>query len=262
MKAKILLDDELPKVPRGSVERVVRDAGMEVTSGNPDFSVVVGGDGVFSRFGRMESGPLLFVGVRSRSAMGSKAYLASTFFDELPQALAAISAGRFRIKKHKRLEVLKEGSSLGTAFTDVYLQRGAESNCIRYRVKVSGIKNFEEAAIGDGVVVTTAAGSTGYYSYVEKLQGETLDPSGHRMLQEDQIGVCHIVPTYTIRFDTGGHPLRYALPWGSEVEISVTRPADARLYGVGKGRGGLRVTMGEKVLVTPSQQSTQVIMLL
>jgi len=261
MRAKIFLDDEMPKVPRGSVEKVVRGAGMKVVSRNQDFGLVVGGDGVFSRFGRTESVPLLFVGVRSRSAIGSKAYLASTFFDELPKALAAISHGRYRIKKHKRLEVLKEGRSLGTAFTDVYLQRGAESNCIRYKVKVSGVKNFEEAAIGDGVVVTTAAGSTGYYSYIEKMRGDTLDPTGHRMLQEDQIGVCHIVPTYSVRFETGGHPLRYALPWGCEVEISITRPADARLYGVGEGRGGVRVSMGEKVSVIPSQLSTQVITL-
>lgn len=261
MKAKIFLDDEMPKVPRGSVEKVVRDADIEVVSRNQDFGLVVGGDGVFSRFGRTESVPLLFVGVRSRSAIGSKAYLASAFFDELPKALTEISQGKYRIRKHKRLEVLKEGRSLGTVFTDVYLQRGAESNCIRYRVRVTGVRNFEEAAIGDGVVVTTAAGSTGYYSYVEKMRGDALDPSGHRMLQEDQIGVCHIVPTYSVRFETGRHPLRYALPWGCEVEISVTRPADARLYGVGEGRGGIKVPVGEKVSVVPSQLSTRVIVL-
>ncbi|HYB45076.1 MAG TPA: hypothetical protein VEC92_01005, partial [Nitrososphaerales archaeon] len=62
-------------------------------------------------------------------------------------------------------------------------------------------------------------------------------------------------------FETGGHPLRYALPWGCEVEISITRPADARLYGVGEGRGGVRVSMGERVSVIPSQLSTQVITL-
>lgn len=259
MKAKVFLDDELPKVPRGSVEKVIRAAGIELAPRDPDFGVVVGGDGVFSRFGRTESCPLLFVGVRSRSAIGSRAYLASAFFDELPGVLSSIAAGRFKIKKSKRLEVLKDGRSLGTVYTDVYLQRGAESNCIRYRVKVAGERNFEEAAIGDGVVVTSAAGSTGYYSYLEKMRGESLDPSGHRKLQEDQIGVCHIVPTYSIRFETGGHPLRYALPWGTEVEISVTRPADARLYGVGERRGGVRVSVGEKVSIVPSQLSTQVI---
>lgn len=259
MKAKIFLDDELPKVPRGSVEKVVREAGMQVTSRNPQIGIVVGGDGVFSRFGRTESVPLLFVGVRSGLATGSKAYLASVSFDELPNALSRIASGNYRVKRSRRLEVKKQGRSLGSVFTDVYLQRGAESNCIRYKVSVSGERTFEEAAIGDGVVVTTAAGSTGYYSYLEKMHGEVLDPTGHRMLGEDQIGVCHIVPTYSVRIGSGEHPLRYALPWGSRVEISVTRLADARLYGVGPGRGGVRVEVGEKVLVLPSRRTTNTI---
>ena len=261
MRAKILLDDEMPKVPRGSVERVLKEGGMGATSKNPDIGIVIGGDGVFSRFGRTESVPLLFVGVRSGSATGSKAYLASVFFDELPEALSKILDGKFRVKESRRLEVRKSGRNLGTVFTEVYLQRGAESNCIRYRVRVSGRRNFEEAAIGDGMVVTTAAGSTGYYSYLEKVKGAELNPTGHSLLREDQVGVCHIVPTYSSRLGTREHPLRYALPWGSRVEISVTRPADARLYGVGSGRGGTRVRAGEKISVLPSDRTTRTIVL-
>lgn len=261
MKAKIFLDDELPKVPRGSVEKVVRDAGIEVTSRNPDFGIVVGGDGVFSRFGRTETVPLLFVGVRSGSATGSKAYLSTVHFDELPRALSSLAAGRYRVKQCRRLEVKKRGRSLGTVYTDVYLQRGAESNCIRYKVSVSGELSFEDAAIGDGVVVTTAAGSTGYYSYPEKLHGDQMDPAGHSMLREDQLGVCHIVPMYSVRVGTEEHPLRYSLPWGSRVEISMTRSADARLYGVGPGRGGVKVVAGEKISVLPSDATTSTIVL-
>ncbi len=261
MKAKILLDDELPKVPRGGVEKVVRDAGIEVTSRNPDVGIVVGGDGVFSRFGRTESVPLLFVGVRSGSATGSKAYLSTVSFDELPRALTSLAAGKYKVKESRRLEVKKQGRSLGTVYTDVYLQRGAESNAIRYGVKVSGPQSFDEAAIGDGIVVTTAAGSTGYYSYVEKMRGDTLEPSAHSMLRDDQMGVCHIVPAYSVRVGTGEHPLRYALPWGSTVEISMTRPADARLYGVGPDRGGVKVTTGEIISVLPSDATTKTLVL-
>jgi hypothetical protein len=261
LKVKILLDDELPKVPRGSVEKAVREAGMEPTSRNADIGLVVGGDGVFGRFGRTESLPLLFVGVRSGSETGSKAYLAATFFDELPTALSSVAAGRYKVRQSKQLEVLKDKHSLGTVFTDVYLQRGAESNCIRYRVKVSGKESFEESAIGDGVVVTTAAGSTGYFSYPEKMRGEELDPSGHRMLNDDQVGVCHIVPTYSVRAGTKEHPLRYVLPWGSRVEISITRRADARLYGVGPDRGGVKVSTGEDVSILPSEKTTRIVAL-
>jgi hypothetical protein len=261
VKVKILLDGDVPKVRFREVETVVRAAGIDVAARNPDWGLVVGGDGVFSRFGRTEKVPLLFVGVRTKSEIGSKAYLARAFFDELPQVLGRIASGSYRVEEGRRLDVRKGGRSLVSVFTDVYLQRGAESNCIRYRVKVSGEQSFEEVAIGDGVVVTTAAGSTGYFSYPEKMQGETLDPSGHRMLREDEIGVCHIVPTYSLRLGSGAHPLRYSLPWGTKVEISITRPADARLYGVGPDRGGVKINSGERIDVLPSSQSTRLIVL-
>ncbi len=261
MKVKILLDDGVPKVPRERVERVVREAGIEIASRSPDVGIVVGGDGVFGRFGKTESIPLLFVGVRSDSATGSKAYLASVLMDELPRALLDLAAGRYKVKHSKRLEVLKGGRSLGTVFTDAYLQRGAESNCIRYRVKVSGERSFQDEAIGDGVVVTTAAGSTGYYSYPDKMRGERLDPTGHTLLSEDQVGICHIIPTYAVRRGTAEHPLRYAVPWGSKVELSVTRRADARFYGVGPYRAGVKVSLGERISIRPSKKTTRIVVL-
>ncbi|MDV3278708.1 MAG: hypothetical protein LYZ69_09655 [Nitrososphaerales archaeon] len=262
MKAKIILDGEKPKVSYAEARKALRTAGVSVTAKRPDIGVVVGGDGVFSRVGRLESIPLLFVGIRSTSATDSKAYLAAAYFDELPSVLREISAGRFRVEEYRRLEVLKNGKSLGTVFTDVYLQRGADSNCIRYKVKVSG-KGIEidEAAIGDGVVVSTAAGSTGYFSYPDRVRGGDLDPAGHTALGRDQVGICHILPTYTERRATGGHPLRYTVPWGCRVELSVTRPADARLYGVGRGRGGIRVSTRDVITVSASPETTKLVVL-
>ncbi len=235
---------------------------MEVSSRKGDIGLVVGGDGVFGRYGRVEQIPLLFVGVRSRSATGSKAYMAETYFDELPDALGEIAAGRYQVKEFRRLKVLKNGKPLGEVFTDVYLQRGAESNCIRYRVKVRGEGvSFEEAAIGDGVVVTTSAGSTGYFSYPDRIRDDSVEASGHAGVKDDQVGICHVVPTYTERLESGEHPLRYAVPWGSVIEISITRKADARLYGVGGGRGGLRIKMRERVAVVPGTGTTKVVSL-
>ncbi|MDV3293865.1 MAG: hypothetical protein LYZ70_06310 [Nitrososphaerales archaeon] len=261
MKVKILLDDEVPKVPLERLEKTVRESGLELASKKADVGLVVGGDGVFGRFGSTETIPLLFVGVRSESATGSRAFLASAFVDELPRALSSLASGQYKVRQSKRLEVMKNGRSLGRTFTDVYLQRGAESNCIRYSVKVSDVRSFEDVAIGDGVVVTTAAGSTGYYSYPDKIRGDGLDVAGHSMLREDQIGICHIIPTFTSRSGTKEHPLRCAVPWGTKVEISITRRADARLYGVGPDRGGVKVSVGDAVLILPSEETTKVIVL-
>jgi hypothetical protein len=260
LKVKLLLDGDKPKVREGELRRLVEKAGLEVTTGKADIGIVVGGDGVFSKYGRVESLPLLFVGVRSKKATGSKAYLAAVYFDELPEVLRDIAAGRFRIKEHRRLRVLKNGSALGQVFTDVYLQRGAESNCIRYMVKVNGEGlSIDESAIGDGVVVTTPAGSTGYYSYPDKIKGDLVDVSGHVGIRDGRIGICHVVPTFTVRHGTGEHPLRYTVPWGSRIELSITRPADARLYGACPSRGGVSVKVKDRIAVLPGMDSTKVV---
>jgi NAD+ kinase len=262
LKAKILLDGGKPKVGPSELREAILKAGLDVGEGDADFGVVVGGDGRFSRYGRTEDIPLLFVGVRSGSATGSKAYLAETTFDRLPGALAQILAGEYQVVEHRRLAVRKNEVSLGEVFTDVYLERGAESTCIRYNVKVEGsTEKFQDAAIGDGVVVSTSAGATGYYSYPDRVKGDVMDPMAFGRIPEESIGVCHIAPTYTERLGSGGHPLRYTVPLEYRVELSLFREADARLYGTADSRAGVKVELDDVVSISPGQHGTKVISL-
>jgi len=151
---------------------------------------------------------------------------------------------------------------VGEVFTDVYLQRGSESTCIRYNVKIKGEgTTIEEAAIGDGVVVSTSAGSTGYYSYPDRIRGDYLEPGGFASIEKDEVGVCHIIPTYTERSGTDLHPLRYTVPWGSRISLSLFRKADARIYGTTDSRVGIRVSLDDEVIVRPGRKTTKVISL-
>lgn len=260
MRAKLLVDGESPKVATSELARIVTGAGIEVTEDRPDFAVVVGGDGRFSWYGRMEEIPLLFVGVRSKGAAGSKAFLAQTTFNELPKALRRIVDDRYRVDAHRRLAVHINGKPLGEVFTDVYLQRGGDSNCIRYRVRVKGRRlDFEEAAIGDGVVVATRAGATGYYSYPDRIRGAWMDPAAFSTIKRDKIGICHITPTFTERGEKKQHPLRYVVPWGTTIEVSLFREADARLYGVSGDREGVAVGLHDRISVVPGDGITRVI---
>lgn len=262
MKVKMLLDGGRPKANPDDLRRMIEKAGMTVGDRKADIGVVVGGDGLFSAYGRSEGIPLLFVGVKSRGATGSKAYMAAAYFDELPSALQSVAERRFSVEQHGRLEVLKNGNHLGEVFTDVYLQRGAESNCVRYKLKVtSGNSVIEEAAIGDGLVITTSAGSTGYFSYPDRENGKELLVDAHSTLGKDEIGVCHITPTYTERSGTGLHPFRYAVPWESKIEFWIARPADARLYGATESRKGVKVGMRDRITVVPSKSTTKVVVL-
>ncbi len=258
----MLVDGGTPKVPPSVLRNVIRKADIEVSDRGADFGVVVGGDGKFSRYGRTEEIPLLFVGVRSKEATGSRAYLAETLFDELPGALERIASGDYSIEEHPRLAVMKNGRSLGEVFTDVYLQRGSESTCLRYNVRVTeGELDIDEAAIGDGVVVATRAGSTGYYSYPDRIKGDRMDPSASTEIRRDEVGVCHINPTYTQRVGTLRHPLRYTVHWGSKIAITLLREADARLYGVTDSRAGIKVMPDDVVAVIAGKRTTRLITL-
>ncbi len=264
MKATVLVDVERPKVSEEEVVSLLKKAGLEHSTTNPDFGIVVGGDGLFSQQGRQLSIPLLFVGTRSRRPTDSKARLAEVYLTGLEEALREIGAGRFKIVKHKRLLVLVDkGRFKGDIFTDVSLERGADSNCIRYTLEVRGKDfAFTDAAVSNGVVITTAAGSTGYYSYPDKLwHGDRLEPDKYTVIDEDEVGVCHIAPTYTSREGTKQHPLRYTVPWGSTFKIRLMRDADAHLFGVTKSRKGIRITTDDTVAVGPSTKSTKVIRL-
>jgi hypothetical protein len=262
MKVRMLLDGGAPKVPPSDLRRVIQSAGMEVSDGRADFGVVVGGDGRFSWYGRTEDIPLLFVGVRSKGATGSKAHLARTTFDELPRALRRIRNGDYSLDLQPRLAVRKNRQNIGEVFTDAYLQRGSDSTCIRYRVRVRsrGVR-IEEAAIGDGVVISTMAGSTGYYSYPDRIRGELMDPEAFATFGKDEVGICHITPTYTERDGSDVHPRRYTVPWGSRIVLALFRKADARLYGTTDSRAGVRVGLGDEIVVLPARKKTKVISL-
>jgi NAD+ kinase len=265
LKATILTDPERPKVTRAEITRILKRAGIGVSEKEADFGVVVGGDGLFSYYGRIVTAdlPLLFVAVRSRGTTSTKGYLSHVYLDELPSALDSIANRRYAVSEFKRLEVAVNGTKKGEVFTDVYLEKGADSNCLRYHVEVNtGDLAFTDSAIANGVIVSTSAGSTGYYSYLDKLRlGQWLEPERFSVIREDQVGVCHIAPLLTTRAGGGRSPLRYTVPWGSTFRIRLTRDADARLFGITKSRTGIRIKVGDYVDVGPSTSMTRVIRL-
>ncbi len=263
MKAVILTDPERPKARREDMIPMLDKAGIGFTTKGADFGIVVGGDGIFSHYGRLISIPLLFVSVRSNESTASKGYLAEVNLHDLPRALEEIGQGNYRELEYRRLQVSINGIVKGDIFTDVYLEKGADSNCLRYRVEARGKGvDFSESAIANGVIVCTSAGSAGYYSYVDKLQdGGSLRAGRFTQIDSNQIGVCHIAPVYTKRDKTAEMPLRYTLPWGTSLRITLTRDADARLFGLTRSRRGIRTRVNDYVDLAPSKAKTRVLKL-
>ena len=183
------------------------------------------------------------------------------YFVDLPRALESIAKRRFSVDEFKRLEVLINDRKRGEVFTDLYLEKGADSNCLRYHFSVkSRDRSFTDSAIGNGVIICTRAGSTGYYSYLDKLRdGDWLESNRYSMIKYNEIGVCHIAPIFTAREGEERSPLRYTVPWGSTFKMKLTRDADARLFGITKSRTGIRIRVDDYVDVLPSSNTTRVI---
>lgn len=258
LNVKVTVDKRYPKVSHEEVERTVLRAGCRIKDVNPDIVVVVGGDGLFGKVGRYEDAPLLFVGTRSDKANGTMAVMSEISYDELEEALKRIAMDQYWVVEKPRLDVFVNKKLVGTAFTDVYLQRGAEPTSLRYSVHVSGTGgSIVEHAIGDGIVVTTRAGATGYYSYLDKIgTGNLFEPGRYALVRDEDMGVCHIVPTALKRDDSESRELRYSVSLDDTVELTLDRDAEAFLYGSGNQ---VRVKLGDVIEIKKAASTTKLV---
>ena len=106
--------------------------------------------------------------------------------------------------EYRRLRVSINGAVKGDVFTDVYLEKGADSNCLRYHLEVEGerrrlhgIRHLERRHR------MHQRRFHGYYSYVDKLRnGHSLLANRFTQIGVDEVGVCHIAPVLTRRDGT------------------------------------------------------------
>lgn len=211
---------------------------------------------------------MLFVGVKESGVAGSKATLAEIFYNDLDRALHHIEAGRHSIVEKRMLSARLDGHAVDV-LTDVYLERGKFAGCLRYAamVKPSGpgkFLSFSDYAIGNGVIISTSFGAGGYFSYPDRLRsGERGRDSA--AFDDNQIGICHIIPVYLIRKRRGmssqSDKIRYTVPLCSTVQIKLLRDANARLYGTTAHSKGVPVRLGDTITVTPARRTAKIIKL-
>lgn len=146
-----------------AAQRVGRpDLGLPIDQWGPlEAAVVVGGDGALLRAARViadRSVPVLAVNV------GRLGFLTEVEHTELAEALARLLAGEFAVEERMMLrarhcrgdEVLREM----VALNDVVINRGTFARIIRIEAHVSDELVFD--FLGDGLIVATPTGSTGY----------------------------------------------------------------------------------------------------
>ena len=293
MKFGICVHSKRPKISPNEILKVVQSAGVSYSNRDPDMAIVVGGDGTFGYYGKKLHIPLLFVGVNDNDVLGSKARLAELLIDDLHKALSEIKKGNYRLEKRtmfcvcvkpKNNDNRKEGriERATDILTDVYIERGIFSRCIRYALSVtirkenSGyhtLKKFVEYAIGNGVIVSTSFGAHGYYSYLDRItvgKSNNNKSNDRAQFSDNKLGICHIIPTFLVRklslgykkrtLVIGSH-IRYSVPNQSIIKISLTRNADVRLYGTTENSRGIAITSDDEILIRRSRRTAKIIRL-
>lgn len=260
-KILLLAESELQSTER-SISKEIENAGIRIVKRNAEAAIVVGGDGTFGFYGSRNNLPLLFVGMGSHSELGSKGVLAELHLDKIAEAAKALKEGRYLIEEYNRLGVKVGGVKKGETFTDIYVQRGVESNALRYELDIqAGEKRISEFAISDGIIVTTSIGASGYFSYPDKIvSGKMFDEKRFTVINRDEIGICHILPTYLRRESKtkrGLQPFRYTVPMYSKILIKLRREAHARLYGIGHSRKGINAPANMEIEISAERSHTK-----
>jgi NAD+ kinase len=139
------------------IRRMAEEAGFQYDEDQPDFVISAGGDGTFLRSERRYPGvPKVLV----KESM----VCAKCDGETLPDALEHLQSGRMHIVEHAKLEA-RTADTCSVAVNDAVIRNADPRHALRFRLRVDG-EPLDDLLIGDGIVVATPFGSTGYYHAV------------------------------------------------------------------------------------------------
>jgi NAD+ kinase len=131
-------------------------------SKNPEVIISVGGDGTYFYNERKYPGiPKILVRDSSICKLCSIYELNNIDF-----ILKKLNERKFSFKECMKLECTFKNKKL-IGINDIVIRNKDQSEAIRFNVKVNN-KNLNSRFIGDGIVVSTPFGSTGYFSSITK----------------------------------------------------------------------------------------------
>ena len=125
---------------------------------------------------------------------------------------------------------------------------------------------FTDYAIGNGVIISTSFGSKGYYDYPERIRlGKWNGTRQVKRFGDKKIGICHIIPVFLVRKSVGrtfeSRIIQYTVPFESIINVTLTRVANARLYGTSYGSRGVKISGNTKITISPSIRTAKIIRL-
>lgn len=123
-----------------------------------DLAVILGGDGTFLRAAKvLRPYGIPVMGIN----LGNLGFLTAAEFQDADKAVKKLVNDEYTIERRALLQTSFEGKPSDTlALNDVVIARTGFSRLIRLRLMINGqeVENYQ----GDGVVIATPTGSTGY----------------------------------------------------------------------------------------------------
>jgi NAD+ kinase len=213
---------------REKILEEVKNSCFEIVENNPDFVVSFGGDGTVMR------SETEFPGIPKIILRNSKiCKLCSSLSNT--EVLKRVSENKFSIEKFWKLRLVAKGKEFN-ALNDVSVHNSDPRHAMRYRLLVNSIEVGDQI-IGDGIVVATPFGSTGYYRSITDSFFE--------------LGIGLAFNNSTEQFD------HMVLKEDSKIDLEVTR-GPAQIY-ADNHKEVIELTDGDKVHIEKSEQFAQIV---
>ena len=227
------------KVKSGSAELMENFTDITDLPKDADCVMVLGGDGTIIQAARelAETGvPILGVN------LGTVGFLAEVELVHIYKAIDAVMAGKYKLEKRFMLKgsVIKDAKIVyeANALNDIVVARGNLVRAISTSVYIDG--NQVSSLHGDGIIVTTPTGSTGY----------NLSAGGTIILPDAEVFGIHPICPHSL--NSRGVITSSAAKIDIDVEWNKRSEPDEAIVSF-DGNKGIRLMPGDKVQIMKSE---------
>tara|TARA_B100000676_G_scaffold268813_1_gene284294 strand:- start:90 stop:953 length:864 start_codon:yes stop_codon:yes gene_type:complete len=177
-----LLANKIKNDIKDDFEVFVQNTALSLENGlpsKPDLLISIGGDGTILRCSKVLNGtncPILGIN------MGNLGFLCEIDSNEVGNKLQSYLNGNAVIEKRNKLKINLISSNSKkeySALNDIVISRGSKIRVVNVEALING--NHFATYKGDGIVVSTATGST---AYSLSLGGAILSPASNKMIMK------------------------------------------------------------------------------
>ena len=215
------------------IESLIKSLGFEVVDSNPDAVISYGGDGTLLASER------LYPGIPKLPIMDSSVCKKCPDHGE-KDLLQSLLEGKLNLKEYKKLETTFFYRTF-MALNDFVIRNAEPMHAIRFQIsninKLLKSASSQALLIGDGIVLSTPFGSTGYFKSItgetfEKGWGLSFNNTTEKVppvffKDEDTINFKLVRGSATLSFDN--NPDIFKVDEGSELQFKLSDQT-ARIY--------------------------------